>query len=112
MRGQRSLFQIIGNEAAEAKPNTQRPRNVLMPNRNSLLFYRFYCLAEIYRMRYDDILAQLEDEFFIVSVRIVVVLTHNDSELRQIVAAKPDIKQLEKQFPHINWRYRPEIKSK
>lgn len=110
MRGQRTLFQeMFGTKDTEAKNDKQRPRNVLMPNRNTLLFYRYYCLAEIYRMRFDDILTQLENEFFIVGARIVVVLTDNDTELRKIVATKPDLKQLEKQFPHINWRHRPEI---
>jgi hypothetical protein len=111
MRGQHTLFEeMFGKEAEEAVKlnDKQRPRNVLMPERNMLLLYRFYFLIEINRMRYDDALKQLEKEFFIVEARIVVVLSDNDDQLRKIVKEeKPDRSGLEKVYPHINWKYSP-----
>ena len=110
MRGQRTLFdELFGNEAEEVVLNEkQRPRNVLMPERNLLLLYRFYYLVEMKRMRYDDTLQQLEKEFFIVAARIVVVLSNNDAQLRKIVKEdKPDSRALAKLYPHINWQYSP-----
>ncbi|MDW8420129.1 MAG: hypothetical protein RML37_12030 [Chitinophagales bacterium] len=106
MRGQRALFDGMFSTGA-AKTASQRPRNVLMPERNKLLLYRFYFHAQVNRLRYDDCLAQLEREFFIMSVRIVAILIKNDAQLRQIIEARPERAELEKMYPHINWKYNP-----
>lgn len=110
MRGERSLFnEMFGAEADEQAKNTkQRPRNVLMPERNTLLLYRFYFCINIHRMRYDDTLLQLEREFFIVQARIVAVMVQNEVQLHNIVKhEKPDSKTLARLYPHINWNYSP-----
>lgn len=109
MRGQRTLFEdMFGNKAsAKISQDKQRPRNVLMPERNNLLIYRYYYHAHINKMQFEHIMEQLEKEFFIVTARIVVVLTDNDNHLRTIVSQKPEIKELKKLFPHMNWEYNP-----
>jgi hypothetical protein len=110
MRGERSLFNEMFGEEAQAHPGKQRPRNVLMPERNTLLLYRFYFMINIARMRYDDTLQQLEREFFIVQARIVVVLMQNEVQLHQIVKQeKPDLAILARLYPHINWKHRPQM---
>lgn len=109
MRGQRTLFDELLTTETKARiaGDKQRPRNVLMPERNALLIHRYYYYFEICRMRFDDILKQLETEFFIVGGRIVVILTENDAQFRKVMNQKPDRAALEKIYPHINWRYSP-----
>jgi hypothetical protein len=107
MRGQRTLFDDLLLKAEAMKTEKQRPRNALMPKRNTLLLYRYYYYVEIARLRFDDALKQLEREFFIVEARIVVLLTENNTQLRTIVADKPDRTTLKKLYPFVNWEYSP-----
>jgi hypothetical protein len=110
MRGQRTLFDDLITKELKAKINNdgkQRPRNVLMPERNTLLIYRYYYHVDINRMRFDDTLEQLEKEFFIVAARIVVIISDNDTQLRSIMQTKPDRATLKKLYPFLNWEYSP-----
>jgi hypothetical protein len=110
MRGQRTLFdELMTNElkAKIANDGKQRPRNVLMPDRNTLLIHRYYYYVQIVRLQFEDALSQLEKEFFIVSDRIVVVMSDNDTQFRSIIQAKPDRATLKKLYPYINWEYSP-----
>jgi hypothetical protein len=111
MKGQQALFNdlIAAQSEAGDDKKQQRPRNALMPQRNDLMLYRYYWHMEVNRMRFDDVLTQLEREFFIVGVRIVAVLLepHHQKQLREIIQNKPAQKELEKIYPHINWKYNP-----
>lgn len=103
VRGQHSLHtQFFGNTTVAPKEK-QRPRNFFMPERNQLLVHRYYFYAEIKGYRYDKCLTELEQDMFITETRLSTVLTECMDLLRQIMQTKPTLKQLQRQFPRLNW---------
>lgn len=108
MRGENSiygdLFSAQGASGEVANPKQQRPRNYYQPERNKALVYRYYFHAELGRKRYDDCLHELEKEFYLTIPRLIVLLSECNAMLREVIAAKPTIKELEIMFPHLNWR--------
>lgn len=106
MRGQQSLFQNLFMQESVRTSSKQRPRNFYLPERNEAMIARYYFHAEHNRYRYDDCLSLLEQEFYITSPRIVNVLSDHSARLNDLIASNPTIKELEKKWPHFNWKVR------
>lgn len=105
MRGQLSIFQDIFKKESQSVPK-QRPRNFFLPERNKALVYRYFYYAEIHRLRYEDCLAVLEQEFYITGTRIITVLTESADLIKQVSQDQPHIKELQALFPHLMWKAR------
>lgn len=104
MRGQQSLFNDLFHQ--EKQKSANRPRNYYQPERNRALIHRYYFHAEINRLRYDDVLQILEKEFYLTEPRIIVILSEQSSNIKKIVHNPPTITDLQKMFPHFNWKSR------
>ena len=109
MRGQLSIFENIFKKESESS-SQQRPRNYFLPERNKALVYRYFYYAEIHRMRYEDCLAVLEQEFYITGTRIITVLTQSSDLIKQVSEEQPNIKKLQLLFPHFMWKARNQVR--
>ncbi len=103
MRGQQSLFSELFENTTKRVADEPRPRNYFMPERNLHLAHRYYYYAEVKFLRYDKCLQILEQEFYITEARLVVVLSECTEVLRELVEAKPSVKELQQKIPHFNW---------
>ena len=100
-RGSQTLTSIF---SADNKTTSEKKvKGVQTAERDAALAYRFYYYYELKRTRFDDILPDLEREFFIASNTIVERLTVNDTLLKDIKLNAPTRTQLRKRYPHFNW---------
>ena len=75
----------------------------LIDQRDRFLIYRFYFKAKIQRKIYNDAIVELIPEVYLSKVQIQkIIQTHADDILR-LKKNPPTIKDLQKDFPHINW---------
>lgn len=108
MKGQKVLFNefVELEKQQEEKPEGYRQRNFFMPERDRCLCYRYYYYYHIHRLRYDDILKELEREFFLTERRIVEVMQSDRLTLNEIMAEKPTVPELKKLYPWYVWQNR------
>jgi hypothetical protein len=105
MRGQLSLFNNIFSESSN-QGTKQRPRNFFLPERNKALVYRYFYWAEIHRLRYEDCLQELENEFYITTTRIITVLSQSNDIISKVTQEQPTLNELQLLFPHFTWKAR------
>lgn len=103
MKGQQSLFSSIFEVETIKADEKPRPRNYYQPERNRALCYRYYYYAEIKFIRYDKCLEYLEQEFYLTEARIIDILSECSDIIKEIVADKPCIKDLQDRIPHFKW---------
>ncbi|RYF26603.1 MAG: hypothetical protein EOO42_01065 [Flavobacteriales bacterium] len=84
-------------------PSRRGVCNVGTDRRDEALVYRYYYYIEIQRTRYDDVLLDLEKEFFITPSNIVQRLGLKHDLLKQIIEQKPKIPKFKKLYPHMVW---------
>ncbi len=105
MRGQLSFYGLFFNAPASTDATRQeRPRNYFMPERNNVLAHRWYFYAWIRDFSASRCMEELEREFFLTTARLEVILASIQPILREINTTKPTVKQMEKQFPWLNWK--------
>jgi hypothetical protein len=100
MLGQKTLFDRYLNKPTGGGKGRSAE---LIDDRNSVLIARFYYHMEIKRLRYDDIIHQLQREFFLSEQRIVDVLTGNQNILDNYMDDKPATKELKHLFSWFVW---------
>lgn len=103
MRGKQKLYDQVFNEAIQIKTEKPRPRNFYLPERNDALVHRYYFHGHINRMRFDDLLCQLEREFHLTQTRLTAIINQCLPEITRLIDEKPGVRQLEKKFPWFNW---------
>lgn len=72
--------------------------------RNMALVARWYYWTELKRLRTDDVLDNLCDEFFIEAQTVSRAVLDYDAYFRQLVDAKTTSAQLAKKYPFFNWK--------
>lgn len=103
MQGQQQLFTSLFASAPTVK---RKPSIIQLEStdaRDKCLVYRFYYHIEIQRTRYDDVIADLEREFFISQCVIVKRLGIQYDLLKEVVEQKPRLPKLKKLYPHLVW---------
>jgi hypothetical protein len=105
MRGQRTLFTniFIDNKPLVAEKAAKGRNNKLYVRRNDLLLHRYYYLGNTTGYRFDLIIQQLRDEFFITERTITEVISMNSGSLMAIKNKPPTKLQIKQKYPHINW---------
>lgn len=101
LRGSQSLTSIF-SPAVKPTP-AKKVKGVYTTERDAALAYRFYYYYDLVRKRFDDVVNDLEKEFYISSTTVVERLTYNDSLLKDIKQNSPTRSQLRKRYPHFNW---------
>lgn len=103
MRGQQAITSLFP-KAIDPKPEQKGHRNVHIDRRDDLLAARFYYYHHIKRMRYDDILYQLENhEVFITSLVIAQRLTLRADYMKYLLEQKTTTADLKRMFPAFAW---------
>ena len=108
MRGQRTLydayFEVTTPEVNTLISNVNKGRStVLLQDRDTLLSARFYYHMHFKRLRFDDILRNLQREFFLSEKRIVDVLQQQSTTVDHYMKNKPQLKELKKEFGWLVW---------
>ncbi|MCX6256841.1 MAG: transposase [Bacteroidia bacterium] len=76
----------------------------LVKNRDINLVARFYYWNELKRIRFDDCINNLLNEFYITEQTILLIIKRNENELTRLRNSKTkesDLKKLNKSF---NWK--------
>jgi len=98
MRGRQSLFTDIF--PASLKPTK---RQTLLAKRDRDMAHRYYYHVHLCRLRYDDVLMNLSDEFYLTPDFIVERLSSVSDLLKEIVAKQPSLADLRKALPHFSF---------
>ncbi len=96
MRGQDILFNKH-LEPLKIAPSDNKER------RNMVLSARYYYHMHYQRLRFDDIIYQLSNEFFLSEKRIVDILTDLRDVIDTFMKSKPELKELRKEYGWYNW---------
>lgn len=104
MRGQRKLFDLFGES-----PNVQKEteaRNQFLHLRDEVLCHRFYWHADANKLKFQEVLNQLNNEFYLSDRRIIDILDKQYHLLSKIQKSKPTQKELQAKYPHLTWNIR------
>lgn len=100
IRGTQTVLSLFPNAI---KTNPKGNKGIYTFDRDVCICYRYYFHYEVARLRHDDVLSNLENEFFISASTIMTKLTDHADLLRDIVNNKPTRVSLKKKYPHFCW---------
>jgi hypothetical protein len=102
MRG-KSLFVEIFEPSA--KPSNQKKGRSadLHAKRNECLIHRFFYYGKFTSNRYEKIIKDLSNEFFLSTVTIPEVIDDNYQQLIKLKEQQPPKSYFVKKWPHLNW---------
>lgn len=105
MLGQQKLFEnFFEDEQTPVVTATRRGRSEeLHARRNEALIERYYYYGKFTDKRYEAILDQLSDEFFLTPVTISEVMNDNFNKLSDLKAHAPAKDYFKKKYPHLVW---------
>lgn len=101
MIGQKTLYNAYLTTSEEKKSRGRS--SILIVHRNKMLAARYYYWMHLKRIRYDDILNNLEKEFALSEQRIVSCLNEEKNTLDQLMKEQPTSRELKKDFPWYDW---------
>ena len=105
MRGQQLYNSLFPCSVVDCSSNKGR-RNVGLDDRNNALACRFFYYAEIKRLRYDDCLVNLSNEFFITPGVVYQILSEQSDFIKTIVGSGTKgaaLNALNKKYPFFKW---------
>lgn len=102
MRGQQAITSNFPS-AIDPKPEQKGHRNVHQDRRDDALAARFYYHFHICRVRYDDCLLLIEQEFFITTLYIAQRLSTRGDYMKKLVKMEAKTTDLKKLFPFYAW---------
>lgn len=101
-RGKQTLYNnIVPSSTPEV--GEKGKRNIGLEDRRDAMAYRYYFYATISRLRYDDCLLNLSNEFFLQPDTIIKELQMRIALINQLVADKITTAELRKKYPFYNW---------
>lgn len=106
MRGQQSIFADILPPIIKEKHSGIGRSKTLNARRNTKLIYRYYYYAQLQpkRLDYSQIISDIAHEFDLSDFRLIIIYQENHTELKEVFAAKPQKKELEKMYPYLCWQ--------
>jgi spore coat polysaccharide biosynthesis protein SpsF (cytidylyltransferase family) len=105
MRGRQIVDSIFYGLDTDQKKSSKRKvcrDPELIKKRNEALIHRYYFWVQ-QKIRYEEVVRVLGDEFYLSTTTITKILTINVDRLLQIKKEKPTVQELKKQYPYINW---------
>lgn len=102
LRGQQSIVKVFPVSVID-KPENKGQKSVHISRRDEVLTARFYYYYHLKRMRYDDILLELEKEFFITPNVVVQRLSLTGDLAKQLVRDEATTTELKRQYPLFVW---------
>lgn len=78
-------------------------RSARIAKRNRVLLARWYYWTECRRLRSDDAISRLCDEFFVEQRTVENAIVSEDEYFRQLLATKATARSLSKEYDAYNW---------
>lgn len=101
-RGKQTLYNpIVPKLVTDA--GSQGQRNAGIDERRNAMAHRYYFHATINRLRYDDCLLSLHQEFFLQPDTIVKELLLRNDLITQLARANTTTAELRRKYPFFNW---------
>lgn len=106
MRGQQSIFADILPPIHKEKMQGIGRNKELIARRNTKIIHRYYFYAQLQpqRLDYTYIINVIAAEFDLSDFRVIIIMTENHRELKEVFASKPQKKELEKKYPYLSWQ--------
>ena len=101
-RGKQTLYNNIVQKSI-ASTGEKGQRNTSLDERRNAMAHRYYFHATINRLRYDDCLLNLSQEFFLQPDTIVKELLLRSDLISNLVKTKTTTAELRKLYPFYNW---------
>ena len=106
-RGSQSIFKslfIEDNDTLKSDLKIRRGRSEeLLKKRNELIIHRYYYYSKIEEKQYENVLSELEKEFFLAPITIIHIVNANIEMLKNINKAKPQRGYFKGLFPFVVW---------
>jgi hypothetical protein len=102
MRGNVALTSLFPS-SVETRPDQKGQRSVHLDRRDDALAARFYFYHHIIRKRYDDILLELEKEFFLTPNVIIQRLNLRTEYMKELSRKEVKVNYLRRIFPFYVW---------
>jgi hypothetical protein len=105
MRGQQSLFEgFFTTDNEQPVMNARQGRSEELHNkRNEALVERYYFYGKFTDKRYEAIVDQLSEEFYIAPFTIQERINENFSKMSELKAMQPTKDYFKKKYPHLVW---------
>jgi hypothetical protein len=103
MHGQAKLFNDVFVSVPELTVSRPGRNEDLINKRDECLVDRYYYYGKFSLKRYDAILQDLQDEFFIEEFTIQKRINQNFDQLAELKAKKPQRDYFKKKWPHLVW---------
>lgn len=102
-RGKRLFNQLTKEEAHVAIIKDKGRDKVLLEERNACIVYRYYYHAKIKRMRFEKVIDELRNEFFLSSRTITDIIAKQNDAIKQVFNEKPSLRILSYKFKLFRW---------
>lgn len=104
MRGHQTLYtSLFPSSLPEADKEKKGKRNVYIERRHDVMACRYYYHAEIRRIRFDDCLMELSEEFNLSPNVISQCIKKRIDYIKILIKDKTTETDLRKLYPHFNW---------
>ena len=101
MRGTKTFTDIFSDAIPQGN---RKGRNTdLVVKRNDCLLHRYYYYGNFTDKRFDVILEQLHEEFFLSVDTVSRILKENVPAMRELKKKAPDKYYLQSRWPHLKW---------
>jgi len=87
----------------EPQPKLRGRSAELISKRNEALFYRFYFKTKLEKKFYNEVVAELQTEFYISCIMIQKLLQANSDRILALKKEALTGTILKKKFPYLNW---------
>lgn len=102
MRGERQLYLPFFNEPDTLTSGKGRS-DTLLQNRDRKLILRYYYHTFFKRLKYDETICQLINEFDLAERTITDRLQRNNDAINVIMKSRPMVHELKKEVPYFSW---------
>ena len=103
MRGQRALFEYIFPEKQVAAPSGKGRNPELVALRNACLVDRYYFVAKEKGLRYDLLIKEIAETFFLSEITAAEIVQERLDQLRELKANAPNKAYFIRRWPALNW---------
>ncbi|WP_143960244.1 hypothetical protein [Litoribacter populi] len=103
MRGKNALYESIITSSLPDEVGEKGKRNVYLEQRDVKLAHRYYYHAQLCRLRYDDCLLNLSEEFSLSPNVIIQRLNKKTDLIKSLVAENKTPAELRKLYGYFNW---------
>lgn len=99
MRGQQKL------QPTQLKKTNKGRSQKLIADRDRALIWRYYYYSEVKRLRYDDIISELSNDFFISEHTVLARLVYRGEEIQQLITKRPSLQDIDQQNARFDVSY-------